>query len=57
MHSNNFDEHNKFKFRILVPTGPKSIIMGGKFNEHIFGTTSDELRKEWLFALQVIISY
>ena len=48
---------NKFKFKILVPKGDKSVDKGGKYTTHILGCNSEELRKEWIFCLQIIRSY
>jgi len=48
--SSGFSDHKQFKFRVLVPLGPKSILQGGKYNEHVFGCSSEQLRKEWLFV-------
>lgn len=50
-------DQNKYKFRILAPTTPKKIINGGKYTEHVLGCDSDQLRKEWIFILQVIQHY
>lgn len=46
-----------FKFKILQPTGAKAIHQGGKFTVHIFGVSSEELRKEWIFVLQLLKYY
>lgn len=46
-----------FKFKILQPTGGKAIHQGGKFSVHIFGVSSEELRKEWIFVLQLLKYY
>ena len=53
----NLTETNKFKLKIMVPQTKVPIERGGKYNTHIFGCSSDELRKEWIFVLQIIRSY
>jgi len=52
-----FADQNKYKFKILVPTTAKRIAQGGKYTQHVLGCDSDELRKEWIFFLQVIEKY
>lgn len=46
-----------FKFKILMPTTAKTIHHGGKFTQHVFGVSSEELRKEWIFVLQLVKYY
>lgn len=48
--SNN-SENNKFKFKILIPNGTKTIKSGGKYTEYLLGCPTEELRKEWIFNL------
>jgi len=55
--NSSFADQNKYKFKILVPTTSKKIAHGGKYTQHVLGCDSDELRKEWIFLLQVIEKY